>query len=103
MADHLAARGPDLRLPGWTAHCRLTERVLHLALAEREAPAPRLVTGHDIMQRFGLPPGPAIGRLVELAREAQAAGDVASRDEALALLAQHLDRGPETIKDSEHT
>ena len=35
------------------------------------------------MRRFSLPPGPQIGRLLEAVREAQAAGQVSSLDEAL--------------------
>jgi len=42
-----------------------------------------------VMQAFGLPPGPEVGRLLALAREAQALGLVSTRDEALA----HLRRG----------
>jgi hypothetical protein len=38
------------------------------------------------MQAFGLPAGPEVGRLLERAREAQALGLVATREEALALL-----------------
>jgi hypothetical protein len=38
------------------------------------------------MERFGLQPGPAVGRLLERAREAQALGLVSTRDEALAYL-----------------
>jgi putative nucleotidyltransferase with HDIG domain len=48
--------------------------------------APPLVRGDDVMERYGLRPGPAVGRLLERAREAQAAGLVATREEALAYL-----------------
>jgi putative nucleotidyltransferase with HDIG domain len=50
------------------------------------AGAPPLVRGEDVMERFGLRPGPAVGRLLERAREAQALGLVATREEALAYL-----------------
>ncbi len=45
-----------------------------------------LLRGGDVMARYGLPPGPAVGRLLERAREAQALGLVRTRDEALAYL-----------------
>ena len=48
--------------------------------------APPLVRGDDVMRHFGLAPGPAVGRLLERAREAQALGLVRTRDEALAYL-----------------
>jgi putative nucleotidyltransferase with HDIG domain len=46
-----------------------------------------LVRGGDVMARYGLAPGPEVGRLLERAREAQALGLVRTRDEAL----RHLD------------
>jgi putative nucleotidyltransferase with HDIG domain len=50
------------------------------------ASAPPLVRGGDVMARYGIPPGPAVGRLLERAREAQALGLVGTREEALAFL-----------------
>ena len=47
---------------------------------------PRLVSGHDIMSVLGLPEGPAIGRLLEALREAQAVGEVHDTEEALAFV-----------------
>jgi hypothetical protein len=44
-----------------------------------------LVDGYTVMRHFNLAPGPAVGRLLERLREAQASGDVTSPDEALAL------------------
>ena len=54
----------------------------HAAAAE-----PPLVRGHDVMARYGLAPGPEVGRLLDQAREAQGLGLVHTRDEAL----RHLD------------
>jgi len=45
-----------------------------------------LVNGNDVMARFGIPPGPEVGRLLERAREAQGLGLVTTREEALAYL-----------------
>lgn len=50
------------------------------------AEAVPLVRGEDIMARFGIPPGPEVGRLLERAREAQGLGLVSTREEALAYL-----------------
>ena len=52
----------------------------------QEAAAPPLVRGDDVMERFRIPPGPAVGDLLERAREAQALGLVHTREEALAYL-----------------
>ena len=50
------------------------------------ADAAPLVRGEDVMARFGIPPGPEVGRLLERAREAQGLGLVTTREEALAYL-----------------
>ncbi len=46
---------------------------------------PPLITGRDLIGALGLEGGPQIGRLLEAVREAQAAGEVGTREEALAL------------------
>jgi hypothetical protein len=66
------------------------------AAAEQElAAAPPLLRGEDVMAAFALPPGPAVGRLLARAREAQALGLVATREEALAELARPEPPAPE--------
>jgi putative nucleotidyltransferase with HDIG domain len=54
-----------------------------------QAAAPPLLRGEDVMSAFGIPPGPEVGRLLALAREAQDLGQVRTREEALAYLARH--------------
>ena len=54
--------------------------------AETTAAAPPLLRGQDVMARYGLPPGPAVGELLGRAREAQDLGLVRTREEALAYL-----------------
>ena len=51
---------------------------------------PRLLSGNDLIQLFGLEPGKEIGRILAAIREAQAAGDIGSRDEALAFVRDWL-------------
>ena len=51
---------------------------------EETVDPPPLVTGRDLLAELGLSPGPGIGRLLETLREAQAAGEVQTREEALA-------------------
>lgn len=48
----------------------------------------RLVNGTDVMQMFNLPPGRLVGRVLDSIREAQASGEITSRDEALELAKQ---------------
>jgi putative nucleotidyltransferase with HDIG domain len=58
--------------------------------AAAEAAVPPLLRGEDVMAAFGLAPGPDVGRLLAEAREAQALGQVHTREDALAwLVARH--------------
>jgi poly(A) polymerase len=50
------------------------------------AASPPLLRGEDVMRRFALAPGPAVGALLARAREAQDLGLVRTSDEALAYL-----------------
>ncbi len=58
---------------------------------ELVAPRP-LVDGEELMAALGLRQGPDVGRLLDHLVEAQAAGDVATRDDALALARDLLRR-----------
>ena len=52
---------------------------------------PALLNGHDLINAFGLQPGPQIGELLEMIREAQAAGRIQTQVEALELVQNQLD------------
>jgi poly(A) polymerase len=91
LADHLATRGPELDLAGWREHTRTTEYVLAEHQAQERLVAPvKLIDGHDLISVFGLSPGPKIGTILELVKEAQASGEIATREEALALARDRL-------------
>jgi putative nucleotidyltransferase with HDIG domain len=95
LADHLATWGPNLDEQRWAQRLEVAETLLiHWFERHEETVAPPpLLTGDDLMAELGLEPGPQIGRLLEAVREAQAAGEVHSREEALALARAHLPRG----------
>jgi len=91
LADHLATRGPRLDLAAWQEHTQMVAYVLAQYSEQRDAVAsPRLVDGHDLINIFDMSPGPRMGELLEAVREAQAAGEVATREEALSYISQHL-------------
>ena len=91
LADHLATRGPELDLGGWQEHTRLVEYVLAQHFEQERLVVPeKILNGHDIINSFGLHPGPKIGKLLEAIREAQASGEIATREEALAYIREHL-------------
>lgn len=90
LADHLAIWGPNLQPERW-ARRRATARALLDYFFTRSQGAialPPLLDGRDLMGELGLTEGPAVGRLLEAIREAQAAGEVTTREEALALARQ---------------
>ena len=91
LADYAAARGPMLDEEEWAGRCRTAAHILEAVAAPDRPAAPRpLVDGHDIMDALSLDPGPAVGAMLEAVREAQAAGEVGSKEEALDLVRQKL-------------
>jgi len=85
LADHLATRGPHLDPAQWQEHARIAAHVLARYLEEESLTVPtKLIDGHDLINRFGLSPGPEIGQVLEAVREVQATGEVTTREEALA-------------------
>ena len=101
-ADYLAARGPMLEREDWENHCRLVRHVLEDGRLEAGGrpddsvkSLPKLVDGYDIMDGFALAPGPGIGVLLEEVREAQASGEIDTREQALELVRASLERGGE--------
>ncbi len=96
MADSLAGQGP-----GKPADCE--ERLValyHEVMREYERrvraviEGPRLVTGHDLIERFGLVPGPRFREILDAVAEARAAGEIQDREAALAWVARFLAREP---------
>ncbi len=91
LADHLATRGPRLDLAQWREHARTVEYVLsqHFEQESLSLP-PKLVDGHDLINIFGMGPGPDVGKILEAVREAQTSGELTTRQEALAYIRDHL-------------
>ncbi|HZQ10215.1 MAG TPA: HD domain-containing protein [Anaerolineae bacterium] len=63
---------------------RLLDRYYHAR--EKAIYPPPLLTGNDVMEQLKLEPGPHIGALLDALREAQAVGQVTTREEALEFL-----------------
>ncbi|AGY59382.1 CCA tRNA nucleotidyltransferase [Gloeobacter kilaueensis] len=87
LADRRSTRGPLVR----AADFERAEALTHLLLEHYYTPAdplahpPVLLDGRDLMRALALPPGPIVGRLLAAIQEAQATGEVADREQALAL------------------
>ncbi len=85
MADFLAAKGPMLDPNEWrrrVSHCSLVMESILTEPADDMA-APQLVNGHMLMKTLGVGPGPQLGQILEAVREALAADEVSTPEEAL--------------------
>ncbi len=99
LADLRATGGPDLSPSVWQRQLELVVRLLDDYFnrpQEAVRPAP-LIDGHDLMAALGLPPGQLVGQLLEAVAEAQAAGELDSRDQALACAAR-MAEAPEGLE-----
>jgi poly(A) polymerase len=93
LADHLATRGPMLDPEEWQADVQKTQYIISKWFEEQTVVLPpKLVSGHDLIHRFGLSPGPQIGTILEAVREAQAAGEIKTKEQALAFAEEVLRR-----------
>lgn len=84
LADLRGTWGVGLPQSHWLAELDVCRALLeaYWEQGEQVVAPPRLLTGHDVMKEFGLPPGQMIGRLLEAIREGQAAGEIHNREEA---------------------
>ena len=92
IVDRLATRGRKAD-EAIAKHVDVAVGLLERALdwRDRGAPAP-LVRGDELAQELGLAPGPEIGRLLAVVAEAQYAGEVQSREDAVAVARDALAR-----------
>ncbi len=85
LADRLGTYGPYLGGDAWEERLQFIARMLTAYYEQPEVVAPSpLVSGGDLITELGIAPGPLVGQLLAQVREAQAAGEVTTRDEALA-------------------
>ncbi|HTY81537.1 MAG TPA: HD domain-containing protein [Dehalococcoidales bacterium] len=84
LADHLAARGDTLDTTGWLEHAKMVADIIARREEEDRAPKPlKLIDGNEIISTFRLEPGPRIGEILETVREAQAAGEICDKEQAI--------------------
>jgi tRNA nucleotidyltransferase/poly(A) polymerase len=87
LADHQAKGSLSAGDDTWSCLVSLTARMLadYYERPREKVDPPLLLDGNDLMREFGLSPGPQIGELLELVREAQVSGEVQTHQEALSL------------------
>ncbi len=84
VADRLATRGRKAER-AIAAHLELAREVLVHAFALRDAgPAPPLIPGDELAAELGMRPGPQLGELLRALEEDRYAGEIGTREEAVA-------------------
>ena len=86
LADLRGTRAHTLTQESWTAALDVARILLenYWEKPEETVAPPRLINGLDVMNEYHLEAGPLIGQLLDAIREAQATGNVSTREEALA-------------------
>jgi poly(A) polymerase/tRNA nucleotidyltransferase (CCA-adding enzyme) len=90
LADHLAARGPALDPQNWRDHLAWTTAMLEAHWGQPPERTRPLIDGNDLMTSLKLQPGRQVGQLLAEIQEAQAAGEISTREQALDLARQIL-------------
>ncbi len=84
VADRIATRGKNAE-PAIAAHLELAREMLALAFADRAAgPQRPLVPGDELARELGIAPGPQLGELLATLEEDRYAGEIATREQAIA-------------------
>jgi putative nucleotidyltransferase with HDIG domain len=88
MADFLATHRAPAPVQEWQALLTVVARLYehYFENYEETVAPPPLVRGDELMAALGIEAGPLVGRLLQQIEEAQAAGEVTTRGEALALV-----------------
>lgn len=92
LADLRATYGQTLPQETWAAALDVVRLLLenwYEKPAESVTPPP-LVNGNDLVRELNLKPGPKVGELLEAIREAQAMGEVSTREQALELARKRI-------------
>jgi len=85
LADHMATRGPRIKVAAWLAQAAWVDALLDMIWGEEIERTRPLLNGDELMRALGLAPGPLVGRLLAAIGSAQAGGEISTSTEALAL------------------
>lgn len=86
IADQRSTRGPLSLEKDNKRHERIHRRLLGEFFARKDAKrTPRLINGHDLIRRLKLTPSPLFRKILDEVEEAQAAGEIKNKTEALKL------------------
>ena len=85
LADHMATRGPQIKVAAWLAQAAWVDALLDTIWGEAIGPTQPLLNGHELMHALGLAPSPLVGRLLAAIGKAQADSDITTFEEAIRL------------------
>jgi tRNA nucleotidyltransferase/poly(A) polymerase len=92
LGDNLALVHDGDNLDQWVRICGVVGLLLRDYFERYDQiiePEP-LLSGKDLLERFGMEPGPAVGRMLQALHEAQATGEVSTEEQALHLVEELL-------------
>jgi len=92
LADVLATYEENLTVERWQSALDFTHQILDgwFIRFDRVVEPIKLINGDEIIERYKLSPGNAIGELIEFIRENQASGIIATKEDAFSLLDRKL-------------
>ena len=94
VCDYAATSGPLLNVVDFKRYSAMLSDILARGLEPESEPTAEdlLLNGHQVQERFGLHPGPEIGRLLGALRTGESLGAVRTKSEAYELLARLIGR-----------
>ncbi len=100
LADAAAATGPRMQEERWRGYVAYIAYVLQEGTSQGDdAPQrSRLLDGSELMAALELQPGPLVGRVLAVLDEAQAVGDVTTKQEALELAKRFVQESESEIR-----
>lgn len=97
MADQRSTRGPLTTAQKIKHHEMICRMIVAEYFKEQAKPDKvRLITGHDLIKKFKLKPSPVFANILQAVEEAQALGKVKTKEDALAVAAEHIEKGVPT-------
>ncbi len=91
LADHMATRGPQIKVIAWLAQTVWVDALLDTIWGEEIERTRPLLNGDELMRALGLAPGPLVGRLLAAIANAQAGGEISISEEAIRLAKKILE------------
>ncbi|NJO05292.1 MAG: HD domain-containing protein [Chloroflexaceae bacterium] len=92
LADHMAVRGPLIGPVDWQYHLEWANRLLDSYFRPPAEEVGPLINGNDLMAELNVSSGQQLGEMLRELHEAQAAGEISTRSEALELARKLLAR-----------